>query len=94
MASAAFYLFAIPNDTRSPIRKDIVIKLSQRRKISCIEVVSLLEMTVSPTSVDNVVATLRIDIVATLCQLCKAVTLKSALQRFFNFASTSLQLIF
>lgn len=46
--------------------KDIVTTSSQRRTIGCIDIVSSLEMKVLPTSVDNVVATLKSDIVVTL----------------------------
>ena len=45
--------------------KNAVTTLSQRRTISCIEVVSSLKKKVSLTSVDNVVVTLRSDDVVT-----------------------------
>ena len=63
--------------------------------------VSLLEMKVLPTSVDNVLPTLKSSIATTLWQRSPNIvtTLQrhnfmSALQRLFNAASTSLKLIF
>ena len=41
--------------------------LSQRQTISCINVVSLLEMKVLLTSIDHVVTTLKSVVVAMLC---------------------------
>ena len=49
--------------------KNVVITLSQRRAIGWIDVASLLEMNASPTSVDNVLATLKCDVGVTLWQL-------------------------
>ena len=41
--------------------KDVLTTFSQRCKIGCIDVVSFLEMKVSPTSVDNVVSKLKTE---------------------------------
>ena len=46
--------------------KDMFTTLSRHCTIGCIDIFSSLETKVSPTSVDNVVATLRSDVVATL----------------------------
>ena len=46
--------------------KDVVTKLSKSQMISCVDVVSSLEMKVLPKSVDDVVTTLNRDAVAAL----------------------------
>ena len=75
--------------------------LLQHQTICCIEVVSLLEMKVSPTSIENAVATLKRDVVATFWQRSANIvtTLQSnnstnALQHLFNIVSTLPQPIF
>ena len=79
MCYYCFRCFTIPTNTKA---------LSQRLTICCIDVVSSLEMKVSPTSDDKVVPKSRGDVVATLwqrsayvvpklCQSCKVVTLQS-----------------
>ena len=85
--------------------KNAVTTLSQRRTISCIEVVSSLKKKVSLTSVDNVVATLRSDDVVTSQQSSARVmkTLQSCnfpkclatfFQRCVNFVSDNYLLFF
>ena len=44
--------------------------LSQREKVGSIDVVSSLEIKVSPTSVDAVMSALKSDVVVTECQPC------------------------
>ena len=68
--------------------------LLERRTIGCIDVVSSLKMKVLPTPAESVVVILKSDAAATLWQRYKVVTLQSTLQRLFNVALTSLQLIF
>ena len=46
--------------------KHVITTLSQPRTVGCIDMVSLLEMELSPASVNSVVATLRSDVVETL----------------------------
>ena len=85
--------------------KNAVTTLSQRRTISCIEVVSSLKKKVSLTSVGNVVVTLRSDDVVTSQQSSARVvkTLQSCnftkclatfLQRCVNFVSANYLLFF
>ena len=95
MVPTSFYLFTFPSYMRKcHLFPAYTNTLSQRQMVGCIDVMSLLEMKFSPRSVENIVATLIIDVVSTLWQRYKAVTLQSALQCFFYIASTSLQLIF
>ena len=81
--------------------KNVVITLSQPRMIGFIDIVRSLEMKVLPTSVDNVVATLRRDVVATFWQSSANVVttlqsryftkcLKTSFQHFVNFASSNI----
>lgn len=85
--------------------KNAVTTLSQRRTITCIEVVSSLKKKVSLTSVDNVVVTLRSDEVVTSQQSSARVvkTLQSCnftkclatfLQHCVNFVSANYLLFF
>ena len=82
--------------------KDVATALWQRRMIGFVDVVSSLKMKFSTMSVDNVVATLKSDIVATLREGSANVvtTLQSRYftkwltTSFFNDASTSSQLKF
>lgn len=60
------FINTILTSVRSRKENDVVTTLSQRRTIGCINAVSSLEMKVSPTSVDYVVAMLRSDVLATL----------------------------
>ena len=74
--------------------------LSQRRAIGCIDVAGSLKMRVPPTSIGTILATLKSDVVATMCQRSvKVVTTSQSrnfidLQRLFDVASKSPQLIF
>ena len=75
--------------------------LSQRCHNFGLSAVSTLELKVSPTLVDNLVAASKIDAAATLSQRSANVVtafqicnFRKCLQRYFNVAPTSLQLTF
>ena len=77
------------------------VTLSQCQTIGCMDFVSLFEMKLLPTSVGNVVALLRSDVVATLWQRrptlwqrYKFVTLESSCNIPYNIFSTLCQLCF
>ena len=96
------YSWRIPNACSVLSKHKIVVTtLSQLRTFGRIDAVSSLEMKVLPTSVDNVVATLKSDVVATLCQRISNVvtTLQSNFTKCLttpcvNFASANTSVFF
>lgn len=91
MVPTSFYLFTFPSYMRKcHLFPAYTNTLSQRQMVGCIDVMSLLEMKFSPRSVENIVATLIIDVVTTL----QSRNFTKCLTMFFlhcvNFASANI----